>query len=209
MTFKKTLAGITLVAATIFLVGISPAFADTAGYSSIGASTYQAGTATGNANPSGLLVTFASAGSVTKITAYVAENISSGSLTAKIYNGTAGSLGSLISTTNAATVTTSFAWVDFTFASPVAVTAQTYWIEFSGDGGAGPGTNVASQKYDGGGAANTGYQKNDGGTPVYDSNQYSMYATYTASAAATPITPSNSSIVNATGYVVGATAYIK
>lgn len=149
----------------------------TLGYTSIGVN--QIGSSSGSINPNGLLITVPSSGQITKITAYVAESISSASLACALYSGSAGSRGSLITNTNSSTVTTTFAWVDFTFASAQNVTAQTYWLQFNGDGGGGPGTNIASIKYDTGGATNSGYDLLDNGTPQYETNQYSMYATFT------------------------------
>lgn len=151
----------------------------TVGYTNIGASTYSAGTTSGGVNPAGLLITFPTAGIVSKITAYVATTVSSQSISCRIYSGSAGSLGTLIATTATSTVTTSFGFVDFTFAIPLNVTATTYWIEFIGFGGGGPGTAVGQIKFDTGGATNSGYAKSDLQVPAYNTSQYSIYATYT------------------------------
>ena len=156
----------------------------TIGYTSIGASTEGAGTANGTNNPAGLLITMPTAGLVSKITARVLTMISgipagSGSSTAKIYAGSAGSLGSLVATSASNTFNGTETWVDFTFSSPVSVTATTYWIEFSGLGGGGPGSAYGNIKYDTGGGSNTGYSKSDLGVPTYNTKQYSLYATYT------------------------------
>lgn len=158
----------------------------TLGYTSIGVN--QIGSSTSSTNPNGLLITVPSSGTITKITAYVAENVSSASLSCGLYSGSAGSRGTLISSTNTSTVTTSFGWVDFTFASAQNVTAQTYWLQFNGDGGNGPGANIASIKYDTGGATNSGYDLLDNGTPNYETNRYSMYATFITPASLTNIT---------------------
>lgn len=162
----------------------------TAGYTSIGANNEQVGTANGTNNPAGLLITMPVAGSISKITAYVNTTISgvpsgSGSTTCSIYAGTSGSLGSLLSSTNSNTFNGTAAFVDFTFASAYSASATTYWIEFTGLGGGGGGTAVGNIKYDTGGGANTSYLKNDVGTPAYGTNQYSLYATYTASGGST------------------------
>jgi GH18 family chitinase len=164
--------------------------AGTVGYTSIGANTFQAGTANGVNNPVGLLVTMPASGSITKITANVFTSISgvpsgSGSIVARIYSGTAGARGSLLATTNASTVNGTAAWIDFTFASAFAASATNYWLQFDGLGGNGPGTAVANIKYDTGGATNTGYDLLDNGTPQYETNQYSMYATYGSTPAVT------------------------
>lgn len=150
----------------------------TVGYTNIGANDFAAGSASGTNNPTGLLITMPETGKINKITAYVATTISSKSIVCKIYAGTAGALGSLLATTAASTVTTSFQWLDFTFNSFYSASATTYWLEFNGYGGDGPGTAVGHIKYDNGGAANTGYDKSDIGTPQYETNQYSIYATY-------------------------------
>lgn len=185
-SMKKLLTIIAILALALSIP--SQAIAATLGYTTIGSNTFQAGTINGTNNPVGLLITVPGSGTITKITAHVIESVSSGSLTAKIYSGSAGSRGALISTTNGATVTTTFGWVDFIFATPVSVSATTYWIEFSGDGGGGPGTNVASIKYDTGGAANSAYDVLDNSSVNYETNQYSIYATYTATPASTAVT---------------------
>lgn len=149
------------------------------GYQNIGANDFAAGSASGVQNPTGLLITMTESGSITKITAYVATTITSKSITCRIYAGSAGSLGALQATTNTSTVTTTFQWLDFTFASAFSASATTYWLEFVGYGGDGPGTAVGHIKYDTGGAANSGYDKLDNGSPQYETNQYSIYATYT------------------------------
>lgn len=159
----------------------------TVGYTTQGANTQQAGTANGTVNPAGLLITMPIAGSITKISACVFTSISgvpsgSGSIVCKIYAGTAGALGSVLATTNVSTVTGTTAFIDFIFASAFSASATTYWLEFQGLGGNGPGTAVGNIKYDTGGASNTGYSKSDVQVPVYDTNQYSIYATYTPAA---------------------------
>lgn len=156
----------------------------TVGYTSIGANDFGAGTASGTNNPAGLLVTMPVAGNITKITAYVFTVISgvplgSGSIPCRIYAGTAGAVGALQATTNTSTVNGTAAWVDFTFAAPFSAAATTYWLQFDGLGGNGFGTAIGVIKYDTGGAANTGYDRLDNGTPQYETNQYSIYATYT------------------------------
>ncbi len=193
----KLTATFLLLPVLFFLVGISPAFANTAGYTTIGASQYFTGSS-GNTNPPGLMITVAAGGSLTKITAYVANSVSSNSSNASIYAGSAGARGALIASTNLNTVTTSFGWVDFTFSSPVTVSATTYWIQFNGDGGNGPGGNVGEIAYDTGGAANTGYTLTDIGNPQYNTSQYSMYATYTPTAPPAPST-SQANIQNGKG----------
>lgn len=177
----KILLILSILPLVFFMTGVSVVYADTAGYTTIGASTAGNGT-TNDCNDNGLLITIPSAGTMTKITAYVSNNLSTTNGNATLYAGSAGSRGAFIANTQAGSVTTSFAWVDFTFAVPQAVSATTYWIEFSGQCGGGPGTNVSSIRYDTGGGSNTSYQENDVLVPVYSTRQYSMYATYTPDA---------------------------
>lgn len=153
------------------------------GYQNIGANTFQAGTGIGVNNPTGLLITMPQAGSITKITAYVAMTSTTKSIVCRIYSGSAGSRGTLQATTNSSSVTSSFAWIDFTFASAFNAAATTYWLQFDGYGGDGPGTTIGEIKYDTGGATNSGYDLLDNGTPQYETNQYSIYATYDPSVA--------------------------
>lgn len=177
----KILLILSILPLVFFMTGISVVYADTAGYTTIGASTAGNGT-TSDCNDNGLLITIPSAGTMTKVTAYVANNLSTADGSATLYAGSAGSLGALIATTQTNSVTTSLAWVDFTFAVPQSVSATTYWIEFDGQCAGGPGTNVSAIRYDSGGASNTSYQKSDVNVPVYSTRQYSMYATYTPDA---------------------------
>ena len=200
---KKKIS-LVIIILTILLIA-NVVYASTLGYTTIGASEYQTGTP-GSQNPAGLMITVPSAGTISKISAHVRNNNSTVALAARLYAGSAGSLGSLIATTQTSNVTTSYAWVDFTFATPQSVSATTYWIEFVGDGGNGPGGNLSFIHFDGGGASNTGFTKNDFGVPVYDGNQYSIYATYTATGGSSPTTATveikNSSVVITNGGVL-------
>lgn len=153
----------------------------TAGYTTIGANTQSAGTQNFTNNPQGLLISFPSPATVSQISAYVAMTSSSRLIACKIYTGSAGSRGTLVATTNNSSVTNTFGWVDFPFASSPSVSATTYWIEFEGYGGDGPGSSTAQIKYDTGGATNTGLNQDDFGVPQYNTFQYSLYATYTSS----------------------------
>lgn len=157
----------------------------TAGYTTIGTLTDLTGTS-GTINPVGAMITMPENGNITKLTAHVADTTISTGATCYVYAGSAGARGSsIIGVTIGATVTTSFQWLDFTFASPFPATNTTYWLQFNGDGGNGPGGDVGQIKYDVGGASNTSYNDSDLGVPIYGSNQYSFYATYTATAATT------------------------
>lgn len=150
----------------------------TVGYTTIGTLIDATGTSSSN-NPVGAMVTMTESGDMTKITGYVANTLSSSSSNCTIYTGGAGARNSsIVARTTFNTVTTTFGLVDFTFSSVFGVTAQTYWIQFNGDGGNGPGGDVGQIKYDIGGAANTSYNDNDFQIPVYGSNQYTLYATY-------------------------------
>lgn len=152
----------------------------TVGYTTIG-SAGTAGGSSGATNFPSLMITMPIAGSITKITAYVSNDVNSGGTSCSLYTGSAGALGALQSSTNNSTVTTTPQWLDFTFASPFAASATTYWLQFNCDGGNGPGGNRGSVAYDTGGATNTGYQRLDNSIPSYNTLQYSIYATYTAS----------------------------
>jgi hypothetical protein len=177
----------------------------TVGYATIGANTQNAGSASGTGNPTGLLVTMPTTGSITKITAYVAMTSTSKNLFARIYSGSAGSRGSLLATSNSTLVTSTFGWVDFTFATPYAASATTYWLEYSGYGGDGPGTSFAQIKYDTGGATNTGYDLSDIGVPQYETNRYSMYATYTTSGGGTTYNQTYTEAITVSGVLVRST----
>jgi hypothetical protein len=76
----------------------------------------------------------ATAGSVTKVSAYVSGSATAGSQTIKavIYSDSGGSPQTLLGTSNAVTVTQNQAarWIDFTFPSPVSVSAGSLWIGF-------------------------------------------------------------------------------
>lgn len=175
--------------ALVSIIGVflfyNTAYAATAGYTNIGASSFQAGTQNTTNNPTGLLITIpVGGGTVTDIQAYVGMGSGTGSsqnISCKLFNGSAGTVGSLVATTNASTVTTTFGWVTFTFSSGVALSAGTYWLEYEGFGGNGPGSSVGFIHYDTGGVTNTGYDRLDNGTPSFETNQYSIYADYTPS----------------------------
>lgn len=153
----------------------------TAGYTSIGVNTETCGSGSGVNNPVGLLITMPEAGSISMITARVNMTSTTKSIFCRLYDGSAGALGALQATSNSTSVTSAEAWYDFIIASPFNASATTYWIEFLGYGGDGPGTTLGQIKYDTGGGANTGYSKNDSGTPAYNTRQYSLYATYAPS----------------------------
>jgi hypothetical protein len=76
----------------------------------------------------------ATAGSVTKVDAYVSGSSTNGSqaIKAVIYSDSGGSPQTLLGTSNAVTVTKNQTarWVDFTFPSPVSVSAGSLWIGF-------------------------------------------------------------------------------
>jgi len=147
------------------------------GYTTIGSSTKNCGTPTGVENEVGLLITIPAAGVISKITAYVNMTSGTENISCTIYSGSAGSLGSAISTTTSHSVGTA-AWVDFIFTDPVVVSPTTYWLQFFGWGGDGPGTAIAQIAYDSGGSTNSSYQRDDFDDPSYGTDQYSMYATY-------------------------------
>lgn len=149
----------------------------TTNYSTIGTNNSAVGTAS-NCNNPGLLITMPVSGTITKFSAYVANSTGTAAGNFSLYAGSAGARGALITGSNTGSITTSFAWVDFTLASPYSAAAGTYWIQFNGQCGNGPGGNLSTIKSDTGGASNTGYSLSDIGAVVYNTNQYSMYATY-------------------------------
>lgn len=166
-------------------VRIDPTF----GYTSIGASTANAGTTGGVNNPTGLLGTLTEAGSISKITAYTSVTTGTSNIASKLFAGSAGSRGALIDTTNTTSNNTTPQWLDYTFASPYSGSATTYWLDYQGAGGGGPGTPVGRIAYDTGGGANTSYTTTDVGALVYGTDIFSIYATYTATVSniSTPI----------------------
>lgn len=181
---KKSITLNTIIATLLFMSGMylfpGVVHAQDIGYTSIGANTEKAGGSSSAQNPTGLLITIPSSGTISKITAYVDVNTSNADITASLYTGSAGSRGTLVTTTNTTNVTTSFGWYDFTFSSPVAVTAGTYWIQWDSYGGNGPGTPFGNIKYDTGGDTNTSYLVSDVNVPQYNTKQYSLYTTFTA-----------------------------
>ena len=71
-------------------------------------------------------------GTVTDIFAYVARAGAAGNGAAAIYADNGGSPGALTATTNKATVSSAYSWVDFKLPSPVIVTSGTgYWLAIS------------------------------------------------------------------------------
>lgn len=180
---KRYLGIGTLLATALFLLGISPALADTAGYNTIGGADSAISTTNFN-NPSGLQITLPVGGMVTKASAAVKAASGTHAFVIKIYNDSAGTRGSLISTSNAsATVGTTYSFVDVTFASPPTLSAGTYWLEVVESTG-NPG--VTNQATDTGGAANSSYFLSDVGVPQYGTNKYSTTLTYTPNASAAP-----------------------
>ncbi len=154
----------------------------TAGYTSIGASSVATGSTTAQ-NPDGLLVTIPQSASIQKITVYTSNKQSTSSQTCNIYSGSAGSRNSsVLGTTQISSVTTTAQWIDFPFSPNFPASGQTYWLEYVGDGANGPGGDFGNIFYDTGGATNSGYIVNDIGAPQYNTNQFSMYATYTPNA---------------------------
>jgi len=162
-------------------VRIDPTF----GYTTQGASTAQiAGTTT--LNPVGILGTLSESGDITSISAYLKYRTTNRDWYGSLYTGSAGSRGSLEGDTDVNFIgSTSFTLNTLNFPSPLSKTAGTYWLHVITDV-LGPGTGGSDIAYDTGGASNTGYQESDIGAPVYNTNRYSIYATYTASGGGAP-----------------------
>lgn len=150
----------------------------TAGYTTIGSNDYPLGSSSFY-NPPGAMITMPEIGTITKITGYVNNTNGALSLTCGFYTGSAGSRSSLLQTTSGTSVNTTPSWFDFSLPVPYSASATTYWLQFNGTAGNGPGGEVSHIRYDTGGATDTGYTLSDIGTPQYNTNQYSLYATYT------------------------------
>ncbi len=134
-----------------------------------------------------------SAGSVSKLTMYLAHTGTTGKQVLKgiIYADQSGAPGALLGVTKQLTFssTNKAGWYNLTFASPVALQPGTYWIGvISGNTGgvAGFRWNSVSQAR----AYNTNTYSsgpsNPFGTATVDSEQMSIYATYTISGASNP-----------------------
>jgi subtilisin family serine protease len=128
------------------------------------------------------------AGSVSKLTMYLAPTATSGQQEMKgvLYADQAGSPGALVAVSNPLTFHTSdgAGWYDLVFPAPVSLQAGTYWIGMISGGTA----NVAGFRWNsvaGARAYNTNSYSsgpsNPFGTPTIDSEQMSIYATYTSS----------------------------
>jgi hypothetical protein len=127
----------------------------------------------------------AQAGSVSKLTMYLAPTTTSGQQQLKgvIYSDAAGVPGSLLGVSNELIFhsTDAAGWYDLAFPSPVALPAGTYWIGVISGGT----SNVTGFRYSvvtGARAANsntyTSGPSNPFGTASVDSEQMSIYATY-------------------------------
>lgn len=132
-------------------------------------------------NPVGVLGTLSvTAYTLDSMSFYARRTMADKSLSGQVYSGSAGSRGSSLYTTVSADITLlSMTWYTRNFSSPPSnVSANTYWLQanIAAEGG---GTGSGFIAYDTGGASNTGYVLNDLGVPTYNTNQYSIYATYT------------------------------
>jgi len=126
------------------------------------------------------------AGSVWKLTMYLTPTGTSGQqvLEGVIYANQAGAPGALLGVSNQLTFhsTDPAGWYDVTFASPVALTAGTYWIGVI----TGSSNNVIGFRWKsvtGSRAFNTNTYtagpSNPFGSPTIDAEQMSIYAAYT------------------------------
>jgi hypothetical protein len=136
------------------------------------------------------------AGTVSKLSVYLAPSGTPGQqpLEGVVYADSSGKPGSLLASTAALTFSSTNAagWYDLTFAGPVSLAPGSYWLGvISGETG-----KVAGFRYDSVASArdwnantySTG-PSNPFGTPTVDSEQMSLYATYTTSTLQKP--PSN------------------
>lgn len=176
LTDMKKAALFLMLSTLIGLMAYSFVYADTAGYTSIGANDASIATLTLN-NPVGLKVTLPTDGTVTKVSVAVKYALFTSNVVARIYSDNAGERGTLLFTSDAGAIAgTSYAFLDLTFPSTVELSAGTYWIQIVDTGSVSGTRSVA---YDTGGASNSGYQLDDLGVPAYNTNQYSIFATYT------------------------------
>ena len=128
------------------------------------------------------------AGSVSKLTMYLAPTATSGQqlLQGLIYADQAGSPGALLGATSQFTFhsTDAAGWYDLVFSTPVALQAGTYWIGVI-SGGASNVTGFRYSNVSGARALNSNnYASGPSdpfGIPTIDSEQMSIYATYTPS----------------------------
>ena len=152
----------------------------TAGYTPQGGTAVQITGAT-QENPAGLLIILPEQGTINSASFYGRYTVNPKATTVQIYAGTAGAKGALLHTSATADLSsTSFALETRNFSSPV-LNAGTYWLQLNMTA-EGPGSGLGEGARDTGGATNTGYQLNDVGGVVYDTNQYSIYVTYTPTA---------------------------
>ena len=137
------------------------------------------------------------AGNVVKVTGYVSGlGATSGSqpVRAVIYANSSGNPGALLGVSNPVTITAgqAWGWVDFTFPSPVAVSAGTVWMGYI----AGTTTDLTQVRYDPV-AGDLRYNTNSGGyaggpsnpfgSPLTIGFHYSMYGTYAGASNSPPV----------------------
>lgn len=169
------------------MVGYQIAYAATFGQTSEVGYTLDCGILADANGKSATLYTLTEDGTVSKITAYAAKQLGNRVAKAVIYSeNPANTPDALLATSEEVALTsTSFAWVDFTFATPVDLPAGDYFIGLLTDATA---SNSVLVK-----CANTGSLFNqfntdtysDGaanpfGTPSSSANEKVWYATYTA-----------------------------
>ncbi|HEY4450506.1 MAG TPA: S8 family serine peptidase [Solirubrobacteraceae bacterium] len=197
-------AGSTLrVAVTASNAGGSSSPASSAQTAVVGAATATFGKTTVGASSDTFLAdrkrvnrySLPTAGSVTKLSIYLAHAASSGQQLLKgvIYGDSAGAPGALLAVSEPITFTSTSAngWYDMTFSSPVGLAAGNYWIGII----TGATSGVAGFRYDSVSAARdynantyTSGPSNPFGSPSTDSEQASLYATYTTATDTTPPT---------------------
>jgi len=162
----------TWLANATYPVSVDPTF----GYTTQGASTYEF-VATTVDNPVGLLATLPTLAVPTSISYYARHTINPKSIFGRIYAGSAGSRGTSLYTSVAADNASTSYTLETRAITARSLTATTYWLEAAGSP-EGPGTGVADIAYDTGGATDTGYTTDDVGVLTYNTNKYSIYATY-------------------------------
>lgn len=139
-----------------------------------------------------ILATLSENGTVSKVTASLAKQTTNRNAKAVIYSeNPADAPDALLATSDAVLITsTTFSWIDFTFPTPVALTAGDYFLGIIGEGATSDVVQIHCQDIDAGINRFNLDTYSDGpsnpfGTPSTSVNEKSIYATYTAQSAAT------------------------
>lgn len=178
-----------------------PSIANTFGLTSIGANSDVMGADRKRATEATLTVS----ASVSKLTMYLAPTSTSGQQVMEgiIYADQGGSPGALLGATNAFTFmsTDTAGWYDLTFPSPIALTPGNYWIGVisgaTSDVAGFRWNNVANSRALSSNTYTSG-PSNPYGTATMDSEQMSVYASYTPQGSTPTPTPTPTQTVTPT-----------